>query len=152
MTRARILTLDDQPAAMEYWWDALKDAEYELVTTSDVDDAITIFRNEPYINLLLLDRMMTRGNKLSAASNGNAGVPDIDTGYLTYQYFRNTLKFSAPIIILTNYYESAEAEQWENDDEYGNLKVVPKTILPSELVELVDEMLSKVKPVSLQTG
>ncbi len=139
----RILALDDQPAAMQLWWNALVREGFSLRPTSTTSEAVLAY-NEDHYDLILLDRMMPRGDIFARSDFEftNDSETDVNTGNDVYLDLRGRNHLGrVPIIILTNYYDPELAARLEAVDE--RLLVLAKSTRPSELVAIVKDFTAR---------
>jgi DNA-binding response OmpR family regulator len=90
----KILSIDDEPAILKCFGDALKSQGYEVFLTGDPDDGLRILKENPDIDLLLLDIKMP----------GKSGF-DV---YREFRRFRDV-----PVLFVTAYPRSFNAASEE---------------------------------------
>lgn len=131
----KILVVDDDPIAMQYWWDALQDAGFGVTRTSTTEEVIRQY-NADQFELIVLDRMMPPGEVFDGSDSETA----MDTGEKVYEDLRGRKHLThVPIVILTNHLNAAVAQKLQAHDR--RLRVVSKGTKPSELVALVRDMI-----------
>lgn len=91
-TTPRILIVEDEKDYRDILTERLKAEKYEVLETTNGEQAINLLKNTS-VDLILLDMLM----------------PEMD-GATFFYHLRNTLKKEVPVIIITNFTETAYPE------------------------------------------
>lgn len=124
----RILSIDDEPMVLRCLQKALEKEGYELRVTSDPDEGLKLLREDPAIDLVLLDIKMPRKNGFEI--------------YREMRQFRNT-----PVLFVTAYPKSFTAksdeivEMWKNEFADGSTDIIYKPFDLSTLFEKVQGLI-----------
>lgn len=126
-----ILFLDDNPYEMQGYADRLRAANFEVIFVNDTDQAMEVLKSKKNIDLLIVDLILPFGPEESVEENHRAGLRFC-------RAVRMDLHITCPIIILS---VLTEEDVLRRAKEFTN-HVLPKSILPTDLVARAREIMS----------
>jgi DNA-binding response OmpR family regulator len=124
----KILSIDDEPTMLKCFEIALNGHGYELTTTSEPDDGIRIFRDNPDIELVMLDVRMPK-----------------KSGFDIYREMRVIRK--VPVLFVTAFPRSFNSESdeimklWRDEFADGTTDIIYKPFELEQLYEKVEGLI-----------
>jgi CheY-like chemotaxis protein len=134
MRTPKVLVLDDQPAMMRYWWNALESSGFNVVRCQTTEEAAREYSADNY-DLIILDRMMPTG-EVFHGSDTQVNITAGET-VLSDQRKRGHLR-DVPVIIFTSYDDQEVAQKLSAQDP--RFRLVHKSTVPTELVKIARQM------------